>query len=55
MNIKKPLSGVSCAVTNCMYHTTDNKCVANGIHVDPKKSNTNNADCTTYKPCNTCE
>ncbi len=44
-------SGVDCKVTNCHYHTTDNKCTAEKIEVSNCENCHNSSDtfCKTYK------
>ena len=45
MDTNNKITGVMCKVTDCHYHSTDNKCTAGQIEV----CNCHNCDCTGSK------
>ncbi len=52
MNQKPINMGVDCKVTNCYYHTTENKCTAEKIEVSDCAANCSCSEdtfCKTYK------
>lgn len=47
---KNKLSGVSCSVSSCQFHSSASSCSAPGIKVEPEHANdTSETLCSTYK------